>query len=190
MAGFSLYQQALTEFSAIGPKRLSTEFELVVLDNNGGIIQEFADGKLKYLVKTAQIPSMKNFVVEHNILFGISGRDIGPPDIEHTMQIAFSEAVDSRVMRFLQNWYTSRNRYDVQLTLVGPNDTEGGTNTGKVFTLKSCFCNRDAVDLDVSSNTEAINVQVELVYAYVAEFFNSTTGNSLTNSNDISASMA
>lgn len=178
MAGFNLYQQALTEFSAIGPKRLSTEFEMVVLNPQGGVLTNYANDKLKYLVKTAQIPSMKTFVIEHNLLYGMTARDQGPPDIEHTMQIAFSEAIDSRTMRFLQNWYTSRNRYDVQLTLVGPNDEEGGSQVGKVFTLKQCFVNRDAVDLDVSSNTEPLNIQVELVYAYCDEFFktNSTSG--------------
>lgn len=176
--GFALYQQTLSEFSAIGPKRLSTEFEMEVLDQEGGILPDWSNGKLKYLVKTAQIPSMKSFVIEHNIQFGATARDQGPPDIEHTMQIAFMESVDGRLLRFLQDWFTSRKRYDVQLTLLGPNDAEGASgSTGRIFTLKHCFCNRDAVDLDVSSNTEAVNVQIELVYAYCQEFFTDTSAN-------------
>jgi len=171
MSGFTLYQQALTEFSAIGPKRLSPEFQIDIMDQNGSVLPDWTNDKLKYLVKTAQIPSMKTFVIENNLMFGITSREPGPPDIEHTMQIAFMEAVDSRVMKFLQNWYTSRQRFEVPLTLVGPNDTDTSGGTGKVFTLKHCFANRDAVDLDVSSNTEAVNVQIELVYAYVQEFF-------------------
>jgi len=189
MAGFSLYQQALTEFSAIGPKRLSPEFQMDVLDSSGGIIPEWNNGRLGYLVKTAQIPSMKKFVIEHNIRAGITSRDIGPPDIEHTMTVAFMEAVDSRVLQFLKAWYTSGRRYDVQLTLVGPNDGEGGGSDGKVYTLKSCFCNRDAVDLDVSSNTEAVNILVEIIYAYCQEFFADASGSQyMSNANFDSAS--
>jgi hypothetical protein len=173
--GFSLYQQALAEFSAIGPKRLSTEFQMEVLNSEGSILPDWANGKLKYMVKTAQIPSMKNFIIEHNIAMGITSRDIGPPDIEHTMQVAFMEAVDGRTLKFLKDWFTSRQRYDVQLSLLGPNDEEApSAANGRVFTLKDCFANRDAVDLDVSSNTEATNVQIELVYGYVQEFFTST----------------
>jgi len=173
--GFALYQQALSEFSAIGPKRLSTEFQMDVLDQAGGVLPEWSNGKLKYLVKTAQIPSMQSTVIEHNIMYGMTGRDQGPPDIGHEMTVQLMESVDGRTLRFLQNWFVSQQRYDVQLTLVGPNDdTSGSSNAaGRVYTLKHCFANREAVDLDVSSNTEAVNVSMNLIYAYCQEFFSS-----------------
>lgn len=169
--GFALYQQALSEFAAIGAKRLSTEFRMDVLDETGGVLTEWNNQKLSYLVRTAQIPSMKKTIIEHNIAFGATSRDAGPPDIEHEMQVAFVDAVDSRMLKFLQDWFNSGNLYDVQLTLIGPNDKEGADQAGKVFTLKECFINRDAADLDVASNTEALQLQTTLVYKYCLEFF-------------------
>jgi len=171
--GFSLYQQNLASFADIGPKRLSTEFEVEILGEDGGILQEWTNNKLKYLVKTVQIPSMKKFTVEYNILGGITGRSAGPPDIEHTTQMSYMEATDGRMLKFLKDWYTSGELYKVQISLIGPNDKEApSVANGRVYTLVGCYPNRDAVDMDVSSNTESVNIQTELIYQYCEEFFN------------------